>query len=706
MASPGSHLDLFLSNLISAVANRSLPESNRALCQKRLLSRGLRAIPNIGGLRFRYHLVRGYSMGLFSKKKAEPSLFETMIVPNSEWIWGWLPGVWYQDLQMKPLQESDIISKKQIDQLSSNLFPVQGQGEIQVPADFEANFGGVQLTAKDESSLRELFAAEFSGTTFHLWDAGVLTLPIDDQQEKNSKSTALSISFHKGKDGTEFGYVYVNLGFFTWPFSSDYIDPEISSDAISSIASGVSQVSAKVRAPLVMATLMATSEAAVLGAKKNFDKAGRIAFADKKKVNVLPKPKFRVLPTYPLSMATGDANWVWGYMPEVLQAGWTFTAETLKDEASTTILGNAPILLYNLFSDGCRNWPEFMDQIFGTPAAWASDIDRGVLQVGDLRGFMERFDYNGSPNSLAYSFWLPRLAEGKLSLSALEKSLHGMADEEGIIAEGNLSLANLMHGNFEKAEELALSVLKAEPENCEAVYVLESLAEVAMRPKLREVAQRARSASDFEEYSPPAWLTDAVANLAGGTRTSSAKTQAQVAEEFLDKLTEQFIEFVRVIDKLEFAQFFDAEGIRPAVSINPNGDGNVGLFVFSPDRITFRDFPWLAPENIYDDIQEFDLPRAFFADQRKLASLLADIFEFYNQIEIEIAPLGYSIPKIKTLFPVAKKAPPVNPGLAAAAAGVGVAAAGAGSATYTPKFFFAARTEEVSTEEPPSFDWF
>lgn len=645
-------------------------------------------------------------MGLFSGKKIEPSLFEAMILANSERIWGWLPGVWYQDLEMKPLQESGIVSKKQIDQLASNLFPVQGQGEIQVPADFEANFNENQLSSTDASTLRDLFVAEFSGTSFHLSDEGGLSMPIYAEEEENSKVTPLSISFFRGKDGKEFGYVSVNIGFFTWPFSTDYTDLGISDDALSSIASGVNQVCLQVRVPLVMATLMAASEAATLGAKKNFFKAGRPAFANKGRVDSLPKPKFRVLPTYCVSALNAQSNWDWAYMPQVLQAGWTFTAESLKEESSSTILSTAPTMLYNLFAEGCRNWPEFMDQIFGTPAAWSSDLERGIMEVGDLSDFKNSFDYNGSPNSLAYSYWLARLSEGKLSLGALEGSLQWLTDVEGVIAQGNLSLANLILGKFDEAEALALSVLKAEPENSEAVYVLENLANLAKKPKLLEAAKKARLASSFDEYSPPSWLADSVTNLAAAITPALANTDTRVSEEFLETLTEQFIEFVRVLDKLEFAQVFDAEGVRPAVSINPNGDGNVGLFVFSPDRITFRDFPWLAPENIYDDIQEFDLPRAFFADQRKLSSLLADIFESYNQIEIEIAPLGYSIPKIKTLFPVAKKAPAVNPGLAAAAAGVGVAAAGAGSATYTPKFFFAARTEEVSTEEPPSFDWF
>lgn len=641
-------------------------------------------------------------MGLFSRKKAEPSFFETVIVANSEHGRGRLPGVWFQDLQMKPLQDSGIASKKLIENLGSNLFPIQGQGQLLVPENFEAKFDGVQLSSADSSPLREMFAAEFSGTQYHLSDEGVLTVPIEDGQEQNSKSTILSISFHKGKDGKEFGYVFVNLGFFTWPFSSDYTDLEVTDGGIGSIASAVNDFSTKVRAPIVMATLMAASEAAVLGANKNFYKAGRLGFTDKNRVELLPKPKFRVLPTYPVGGKKKHDGWNLkiGFMPQVLQVGWTFTAESLKDETANTILSNAPLMAYQLFADGCRNWPDFMDQVLGTPVSWASDLESGVLQVGDLVEFKKKFNYNGSPNSLAYSHWLQRLSEGKIRLSVLESALQGLSDEEEVIAEGNLSLANLMLGNFEKAEDLAMSVLKAEPENSEAAYVLESIARLANKPKLLEVAKKTKSLPDFDEYSPPKWLAEAVKTLAKGTKPTSSSAEVRISEELLEKLTEQFIEFVRVIDKLEVATVNDAEDLRPWVQITSAGSDEVTLVVGTPERIEFTDFPWFEPANSDPGYLCYVLPRKFFSDKPKVSSLLADVFESFNEIEIEIEASGNSVPRIKTLFSLKK------PDLAAAAGVVAAATAGVAATTYTPKFLFAARTEEVQSEEPPSFDWF
>jgi hypothetical protein len=644
-------------------------------------------------------------MGLFSKKKAEATLFERIFQANgSSNIWGSLPGLWYQDLTMIPLQESGIISKRELDNLRTSLFDVQGQQNLLVPQNFLAELNEPIISSTESSPLRDLVTAEFAGTQFDLSDHGVLSWPIEDGNAAGLSYTRGSVSFHLDGFGKEFGYTYLNIGFLAWPFSPDYVDLEGQEGQLDSLASGVNALSTKVRAPVVLETFMAVSEALVLGAKKNFYKAGRKDFADKERLQHLPKPKFRILPTWPLAAISDQHDWTWGYLPQVLQIGWTFTSETLKDKNGVTIISDAPSVAYYLFAEGCRDWPVLMDQLLGTPTDWAQGIDRGVYYTGELLEFMEAQNYNGSPNTLVYNCWLERFAKGAISMAALEGALVGLTGEEEIIARGNLSLANLIQLNFDEAEKLARSVLQDDPGNSEAVYVLDHIARLAKKPELLELTKKAREQADFRAYSAPSWLMEAVISIDSGLKVKPPLPGPKLDNELLGKLVDQFKEFVRVLDKLEFVTVSDAEGLRPWVQMWTLDSSEVALSIGSSEPITFTNFPWCEPSTTEYDTLEYSLPISLFADPIKLSSFLGDVFESYNELEIEIEPKGHSAPRMKTYFPVVKRSANLNPGLAAAA---GVAAVGAGTAaaTYTPRFFFAA-TSETQAEEPPSFDWF
>jgi hypothetical protein len=128
------------------------------------------------------------------------------------------------------------------------------------------------------------------------------------------------------------------------------------------------------------------------------------------------------------------------------------------------------------------------------------------------------------------------------------------------------------------------------------------------------------------------------------------------------------------------------------------------LEIGTDEAITFSAYPWLQGFTENPGIIEFEFPTAFFEDEVASRAVLEEVFDTYNSLELEIVPLGGSRPKIRTLFPVAKKEvkKAVQPIAAAAAAGV----VGATATTYTTRFFYTSSSSEDSEQDSSSFDWF
>lgn len=177
-------------------------------------------------------------------------------------------------------------------------------------------------------------------------------------------------------------------------------------------------------------------------------------------------------------------------------------------------------------------------------------------------------------------------------------------------------------------------------------------------------------------------------------------------EVFLKKLTDQFLEFVRVIDKVEFFTVSHPKDSKPWLQILPWGEHHVLLNIGSQVEYDFSALPSLINRAEESYRCEYLVPRLLFADLAKARYLLSVIYENYDAIVIsEIANDGPAL-KMKTLFPVETPRPRgASANRSGAAAGV-AAATGAAASTQSTKFFVA-RTEEeqASGEETSSFDW-
>jgi hypothetical protein len=647
-------------------------------------------------------------MGWFSKKKKEPSLFEMTIAKNVSKVWGW-PANWYTDVNMVPLKKSGVIGTKELEALEKNLLPVLDLGEALVPQKFEFDLRLEQQVKDEEFSLRIAFVEAFPQTEFWEMNGGLANSFATQPTAKGAEVGVARTRFFRDENGREYGYVSVNLGFFTWPFANDFVDlagnsAESSSEFYQAL-SDVNTLTKKVRSPIALATFTGISEALALNVSKRDLAKGRSSFFPGSSSKITPSPKFRIHSDWLVGAIAGK-DWDWAYMPQILEVGWTFEREALSNDSARLILSRGPGLAFELFTQGCSEGPDLMNHLFASPSSWGAGIKQGVVASGSLGEFKEQMDYNGSPNSLAYSIWLEALSDGRVSLSALEKLLKSDAannsEEEGLIAKGNLALANLMSGQFKEAESLALEVLEKQPDNSEAVFILEALDSILNKLVHSQRCKTARALKSFEVYEAPVWLTNAVERLA--TRSELDKSHHSQPSEFIAKTVKQFAEFAKSIDKVEFINLRDPEDIRPWVAVSPSSQGRLSLMIGTEEAVTFAAYPWLTGYSDGPGVVEFEFPTSFFEDETASRKILEEVFDTYKDLELEIVPLGGNRPKITTLFPVAKKEvkKAVAPIAAAAAAGV----AGATATTYTTRFFYASSSSEDSGQDSSSFDWF
>lgn len=648
-------------------------------------------------------------MGFFSKKKkSEPSLFEEIFVKNASVIFDW-PATWYTDLRMVPLKNSGIISSSELERLDSRLLPVLGLGEALVPLDFEAKIDQKYQVSDEGFELRKAYLSAFSETQFWPLDQGGLaTNLLATEGTKGAQAGIQRTRFFRDNHGREFGYISVDLGFFTWPFAKGYVDlrdsntvePTSENQAMSDVNALLGQV----RAPIILSSLMGISEGLALKAGKKGIAKGRPHFFAGRDDGAAPTPKFRVHSEWIIG-AMARNEWDSAYMPQVLEVGWTFELKSLSSGPAKAILSSAPAIAFELFTQGCDTSSEFMDHIFATPSSWGLGSKPGVASTGCLGEFMEQHDYNGSPNSLAYSFWLESLSQGKLSFSGLESmltdSLRESTPEERLIAKGNLALAHLVLGQLPQAESNALEVLSSDQGNSEAVYILEAVDSLARKATHSQRCKATRALATFKEYIPPSWLQAGVENLRTGI--TAQRTGEAEPSEFIALVSKQFAEIARSIDKLELVNVTDPEDLRPWVAVSPAGEGRLSLMIGTDDPISFREFPWLQAYTENPGIAEFEFPKSFFEDESVSRKILEEVFDTYNNLELEITPLEGSRPKIQTYFPVLKReAKKVVPPIAAAAA-AGVV--GATATTYTTRFFYSSSSED-SQQDTSSFDWF
>jgi hypothetical protein len=343
------------------------------------------------------------------------------------------------------------------------------------------------------------------------------------------------------------------------------------------------------------------------------------------------------------------------------------------------------------------------------------------IPSGNLLEFYEGINYTRQGNSLAYCFLLPRLTEGKVAVDYVVDSLEGYISritelyppkDEYLEAQknhslGNLAIAYLMSGDIVKSTECILKYLGAFPSDSEAHFIAREILKLKENKTLRNAIESGSRKESVEEYEAPDWLLDGISALQTLGDISS-KGHAGIEEEasliptidakLLENLVLQFVEFKSVARKFEYITFRDAQGLRPDIGLTHVNDEQIVVSVIGAEECPVSEYyPWL--EIYYESPQlfQYQIPTRYLVDSVGLRRFLSLIFETYQDIELEVVPIGTSKPKIRTFFPVNKRVTELSPLESNYVRGT--------SQNYTPRAFFGF-TRELSDESPIEFDWF
>lgn len=596
-------------------------------------------------------------MGLLKKKPESESIFQSLILNNSHVLWNELVRLWYSDQTLRPLRESEGIAAL-LERARRHLFDYQVFADIGMIKDFDFGASEEEPRWLIESSLEAKFITTFSG--YNYWTGRDGSLSFLTQNSDGIRPILQTTSFYEGPDGKQVGFTSAKVAIFTWPFEDSYAQKGAA--GLGPMGDGLAEVEEQLKritSPVVMQGLCAATEFFTLGVKnKKWAKTGRSGILGKSlDERDFPTPSARITDGDLYVFDQTSSNWHGGYFPMIIEVGWSFTENSLDSEEAQLLLSGAPSVIHEIIADGDSRFRSYLSAFFGTPASWPEASFRsqgGLVSAHNLPDFMDAIDYNGAKNSLAYGFWLKGLGEGRVTSDRIQELLKGVeGEEETLIAKGNLALAHSLLGNNQEARKLAHEVLAEDPNNSEAAYIVTHTSGSDSHHGANVHSEE--YAALAAKYSAPDWLAKALTG-----EGSSSNIDQSSAPEILPPLLAQFKEIAKVIDKYEFFQFHDLEGIRGAVWISPGRPNTLLIGMSDSDKGYLHEFPWVPNDSGYDDILEIEIPREVFDDENVATRLLSEIFDTYKNLELEVVPLGNTRSKINTYFPVRKVgAPPV-----------------------------------------------
>jgi hypothetical protein len=414
------------------------------------------------------------------------------------------------------------------------------------------------------------------------------------------------------------------------------------------------------------------------------------------------------------------ANRTGGYFPQVIEVGYVFRLEDFESGA-WPVMGSSLMWLSRILLEAHDDAYELLQEIFQSPSGWrlpAGEVSTlTLIRPNTVSSLRKNLDYNGSPNSYVYGHLLPRLAEHKVALSTVAQVLSeaDYSEAEEIIALGNLSLAHLIIGEFKEACSLAFAVIEKSLEHNstpaseeldleESVFIIESVYSVTLDKALLESLSTALSGMKVDIYDAPGWLVSAIESLrfkqkvAHTDSLGDAQTKQTSNSSLIGTIAKQLAELMPKIDQFDFIQFHDRDNLRPSVAVLPWGKGTVGISVSAHDESLLTSFPWLYNEEKGKTFS-FEVSRRFLVDSKVNQVFLNELFDCYSEVEIELAPIGSSQPRVSTFLPVRKEVD-----LPSASRTSYKAPSQSGVGYYGPRLFFGI-THEIG-EGSLDFDWF
>ena len=580
-----------------------------------------------------------------------------------------------------------------LESLSTNFFSVGHLRSSEVIKDLGIRASSLVLNTTPATPLKTKFESMFSGSyqISEMNPGAIWTL----FQTDSGNWIPGTCTFFQDSDGVEKGYLSTVLAVSGWPFDPKFQTNEVSKSAPRERTgfdySLVGRLNREIRTPIMLSNLLAGVEFYLLaGLDKKIAKRSRgELYKTSRGKTAPPTPKFEIRSGQVLYRDPDSGSSHWPYFPELLEAGWVFDLSTLESKLGAKVIESGIRVLHEVFESGVRTDNQVLQTMFETPAGWGMEehSESGLIHVSALPEFLRKSQYDGSPNTLFWSFWGAQLASGKIPLPlALEPLTYAaqLSEEEELIARGNMGLAYLVVGDYLKSKECFDYVLAKEPSNSEAIFGLQVIAKLNSDNRLKEQVDKHAKEYPGAEYPAPEWLIQAIDN-----KSSQGKSQSQKQEEgeakvdvdpgLLEKLVLQVVEFARITLESGFAASFeDAEGLRPWVQMLDYGDDSVCFNIGSPERIRFPEMPWIEPlpDDEFEGVTTMYLvDRAALRKGPQLEMFIGRIFESYNDIVLEIDIAEGRVPRMKTYFPVAKK-PKQSKGFssvapAAAAAGAG-----------------------------------
>jgi hypothetical protein len=539
-----------------------------------------------------------------------------------------------------------------------------------------------------------------------------------------------NFEFYKDSKSREYLYSSVIVGAWGFQFDPDFHGPKPPRGVQSKEPiSGKFLVADYVKSLMTeaLAIFFALSEVLTVYASENSEQVVQDMSSNGRSFNLpkssYPQPTFRYVNSF--SALYDDAGQVsWSYVPDALEVGWLFTQEALEDEKAWNLLTMGLPFLSLLIAEAFEFHGPVMDSLFGQRHELRYGKDESIsrfVPIGKLLEFYEKIEYHSDGNTLAYGFLLPRLAEGKLAVDYVVDSLEGYIEKisqkfppkeewvefQRITALGNLAIAYLISGDLEKSSEYVLKVLNDAPSDSEAHFIAREILKIKENRTLRDAVESASRKENIEVYDAPSWLLGAINALHTlGDKSSKgiaglddeASVAPTIDAKLLENLVLQFVEFKSLAKKFLYIAFRDAQGLRPDIELTHLSDEQILITLTETEESPISEhYPWLE---IYDEgpqFFEYQIPSRYLIDSVGLRRFLAVIFETYQDIELELIPIGNSKPKIRTFFPVTKSATGPSPLESSNSKGT--------SQTYTPRTFFGF-TREVSDESPIEFDWF
>jgi hypothetical protein len=665
-------------------------------------------------------------MGRFFNRggsKQQKPLFSTVFFDENGNINRWMEHLAqrvYSDLDFESLHESSHLGKKFWQDADMSFLPDTSYFS-RVPTNINLISSGklTQIEGGREFRGRCAQILDYidTGRAFEVGEGLGLEIPGKRQ------FAVENFEFYKDSKSREYLYSSVIVGAWGFQFDPDFHGPKPprgvqSKEPISGKFLVVDYVKSLMTEAL--AIFFALSEVLTVYASENSEQVVQDMSSNGRSFNLpkssYPQPTFRYVNSF--SALYDDAGQVsWSYVPDALEVGWLFTQEALEDEKARNLLTMGLPFLSLLIAEAFEFHGPVMDSLFGQRHELRYGEDESIsrfVPIGKLLEFYERIKYARQGNSLAYCFLLPRLAEGKLTVDYVVDSLeeyintiteiYPLKDEyleaQKTHAFGNLAIAYLISGDLEKSTQHILKVLNDDPSNGEGHFIARDILKLKENKTLRNAIESASRKETVEEYEAPSWLLGAINALheLGDKSSDESSVAPTIDSKLLENLVLQFVEFKSLAKKFEYITFRDAQGLRPDIALTHVNDEQIVVSLIGADESPVSEhYPWI--ESYYEGPQlyQYRIPTRYLIDSFGLRRFLSVIFETYQDIELELIPVGASRPKIRTFFPLAKSVTGPSPLESNNSKGT--------SQNYTPRAFFGF-TRELSDEAPIEFDWF